>query len=71
MIEKIITIIFTFITLIVILSLSSLVLAFPVMWLWNWIITGLFNLCSINYWQAFGLLILSGILFKSTVNVKQ
>jgi hypothetical protein len=35
-----------------------------VMWLWNWLMPDLFGLKQVNYWQAWGLLILSSILFK-------
>ena len=43
------------------------VLAIPlfgslVMWLWNWLMPAVFGLRAINFWQAFGLLILSKIL---------
>jgi hypothetical protein len=32
--------------------------------LWNWLIPGIFGLAAINFYQAFGLLILCRILFK-------
>jgi hypothetical protein len=35
---------------------------FLVMWLWNWLMPAVFGLRAINFWQAFGLLILSKIL---------
>ncbi len=34
------------------------------MLLWNWLMPDIFGLKQINYWQAWGLLILSTILFK-------
>jgi hypothetical protein len=34
------------------------------MWLWNWLIPGIFKLPAIGFWQAAGILILSHILFK-------
>jgi len=39
-------------------------LAFPLMWLWNWLMPDIFGLIEINYWQALGLNILSGILMR-------
>jgi hypothetical protein len=42
------------------LALAGLV----VMLLWNWLMPDLFGLKNVNYWQAWGLLILSSILFK-------
>jgi hypothetical protein len=35
-----------------------------VMWLWNWLMPDIFGLPELGYWQAWGLLILSTILFK-------
>ncbi|MBN2224477.1 MAG: hypothetical protein JW765_07375 [Deltaproteobacteria bacterium] len=37
----------------------ALVLAFAVVWLWNWLMPGLFGLGPITYWQAFGLMVLA------------
>lgn len=38
-------------------------LGYVVMTLWNWLMPPIFGLHSITYWQAYGLLILSKILF--------
>ena len=35
-----------------------------VMLLWNWLMPEIFSLGKVNYWQAWGLMILSWILFK-------
>jgi len=35
-----------------------------VMLLWNWLMPAIFGLTKLTYWQAWGLLILSSILFK-------
>ncbi len=37
---------------------------FIVVWLWNWLMPGIFRLPQIGFWQAWGLLVLSSILFK-------
>jgi hypothetical protein len=42
-----------------------------VMWLWNWLMPAIFGLGQISYWQAWGLLILSHILFKSGFHHKR
>lgn len=46
---------------------TSLIIAFAfagiLMWLWNAVIVILFSAPVINYWQAFGLYIISNILF--------
>ena len=34
--------------------------------LWNWLMPSIFNLPSIGFWQAWGLMLLCSILFKST-----
>lgn len=47
------------------LFLGGLILAVPLMFLWNWLIPDLFNLPEIGYLQAFGLFYLSGLLFRS------
>ena len=40
------------------------------MWLWNEVITIIFMLPMISYWQAMGLYVISNILFKNTAGVK-
>lgn len=37
-----------------------------VMLLWNWLIPMIFGLTTLTYWEAFGLTVLCGLLFKST-----
>jgi len=48
-----------------------ILLAFPTMWLWNWLMPEIFNLSEITIWQALGLNLLSGILFKSTTTINK
>jgi hypothetical protein len=55
------------ITLIV---LVAFLLALPVMWLWNWLMPLIFGLIKINFWQALGINVLSGFLFKTSVPSK-
>ena len=43
----------------------ALVLGFAVMALWNWLMPVIFGLTTITFWQAWGLVVLSHILFKS------
>ena len=40
-------------------------LGFVVMALWNWLMPEIFGLGPVDYWQAWGLLVLSTILFKN------
>lgn len=48
----------------IILILIMFFLALPLQLLWNSLMPDLFSLPTISYFQAFGLLILSNILFK-------
>jgi hypothetical protein len=45
-------------------ALFALVFGFLVKWLWNWLMPAVFGLGVITYWQAFGILLLSKILFS-------
>lgn len=51
----------------ILFGIAGLGLAFlfgwVVMLLWNWLMPEIFGLRRIGYWQAWGLLVLSGILF--------
>lgn len=59
-------IITTILAAISLVFLFSLVLSLPVMWLWNWLVPSIFSLREIGWGEAWGLLILSGFLFKSS-----
>lgn len=47
-------------------AVMGLLIAFPVMWIWNWVLPDLLHAPVINYWQAYGLYLLCAILFKSS-----
>jgi hypothetical protein len=53
------------------LFLYALILAFPTMVLWNWLMPRIFGLTQIDIFQAMGINFLSGILLKSNINVKK
>jgi len=61
---------FFMIVLVVLYGIIGLVLAFPVLYLWNWVIPGLFNgaLGQLTYWKAWGLIVLLGILFGNSAS---
>ena len=59
-----------FIELIALLAGSFLVVA-VLMWLWNGLAVALFSLPVITYWQAWGIYILSNILFKKSTREKK
>jgi hypothetical protein len=46
-------------------------LAFPVQWLWNHCLVPAVNgINAIGFWQALGLMILSNMLVKTSINTK-
>lgn len=48
-----------------VIVIIALLCAFPVMWLWNWLMPKIFGLIEITFWQSLGLITLSEILFKT------
>jgi hypothetical protein len=42
-----------------------LILGFPAMWLWNWLMPEIFGLKTITFWQAIGLQVLAYIIFPT------
>ena len=57
---------------IIMMLLWSLVLAWPVQLLWNWLVPGIFGLGKIKFFQAFGLKVLFGfVLGKVTIEDKR
>lgn len=49
----------------------ALLWAIPTWLLWNWLMPDLFGMVEITIWQAIGINLLSGILFKSKVGEKK
>ena len=60
----------TFIIALVFVAIFALILAFPVMLLCNWIMPAVFGLIKITFWQALGINLLCGFLFRGTTTVK-
>ena len=50
---------------IALLFVVAAVMSLPVMLLWDWLMPGIFGLREITWFEAWGLLFLSGLLFKS------
>jgi membrane protein required for beta-lactamase induction len=48
------------------IAIAIVLLGYPLMLLWNWLMPVIFGLPEITFWQAIGLNFLSTILFKST-----
>ena len=55
--------------IILIVGLTIVLCALPIMLLWNWLMPIIFGLPTISFWQALGLNLLTGLLFR-TSNVK-
>jgi hypothetical protein len=64
--EKALAIAALFLSVIALLAVLSLVVAWPVMLLWNWLMPEIFNPPIISFWQACGLTMLCTLLFRST-----
>jgi len=60
----------TIVAAIAVLVGLSLIMALPTMWLWDWLMPHLFGLKEITLFQAWGLLFLCGLLFKSHTTSK-
>lgn len=43
----------------------SIILTFPVMWLWNYLMPMIFGLPKLTFWQTFGLQVLVGCFVPS------
>jgi hypothetical protein len=54
-----------------ILFFVAALMSLPVMLLWDWLMPTIFGLPEITWFQAWGLLFLSGLLFKSHTTVKK
>lgn len=57
--------------LIGLLALAALLFGLPLQFLWNHLITDIFGLRYIGFWEACGLNLIAGILFRSNVTVKR
>ena len=49
---------------VILIAGMALLLALPTLLLWNWLMPTIFGLVKITFWQALGINMLTGILFK-------
>jgi len=61
--DKIISILLTMLLAIGLLIVAALLIGFPVMLIWNWLMPVLFGLQTISFLQAFALYVLMQFLF--------
>lgn len=52
---------------IIVICITGLILGYPLMLLWNWIMPYLFGLPILTYWKAVGLFFLCDLLFKGKI----
>ena len=50
---------------IMLVIIIAVLMTFPTMWLWNWLMPNIFGLVKINFWKALGINLFCAILFKS------
>ncbi|MEK6891708.1 MAG: hypothetical protein AABX25_00845 [Nanoarchaeota archaeon] len=65
MLKRILDLAYAMLVVIMLSALVGLILAFPVMWLWNFVFG---SILKINVFQAWALNVLTGILFGKTGN---
>ena len=54
-----------------IIIVFSLLIAFPIKWLWNGVMPDIFGLPEITFWKAYGMYLLSHLLLRGvTINEK-
>lgn len=53
-----------------VIAIASVISGVFVMLLWNWLMPILFGLVTIDFWEAVGVSLLCGFLFKSTSSSK-
>lgn len=51
--------------------LLAAIMSLPVMLLWDWLMPSIFGLRSITWFEAWGLMFLCGLLFKSHTTVER
>ena len=66
MMDKFLKMVRGFVAVLVIIFFVAWATVFPTKWLWNWIIVDLFALKPITAWQAWGLNLICGILFRGS-----
>lgn len=54
-----------------VIIIFSLLIAFPIKWLWNGVMPDVFGLPEITFWKAYGMYLLSHLLLRGvTINEK-
>jgi hypothetical protein len=59
------------VTIVGALCLMAIIMGLPLQLLWNWLMPRIFGLPTIGFWEAVGLTVMSGVLFKNTSSSKK
>jgi len=51
---------------VVVAMVFSMIMAYPVMLLWNWLVPMILGLPALGFWEAWGVLVLCNLLIKSS-----
>ena len=62
-VEYYVTKAFKIFMMVVLFLILFLLAVYVLMRLWNWLMPDLFGIATINYWQAFGIMVLAKLLF--------
>jgi hypothetical protein len=68
--EKLIVAVGTMVLFVILALVFGILLAFPLMWLWNYVMPYLFGLREIDLWHAWAINVLTAFLFKSSHSSK-
>ena len=68
--EKLITVVFAIVGIIVVVAGIGLLLAFPVKWCWNYTMPHVFDLPTITWGQAWCINFLANMLIRTSVSRK-
>lgn len=68
LVAAIVTVVMAMGAVLAVLAVMAACFAFPVKWLWNYLMPGLFHLREITFWQALALNLLCGLLFRTKLN---
>lgn len=64
-------IVFVIVTAVIVALAIGMLFAFPIMFLWNYVMPAIFGLPTITFWQAFWLKVLTAFMVPSPIQVKQ
>lgn len=67
----IVALLLTFFGNLALMGILCLILALPIMQLWNWLVPSIFGLPALTYWQAWALDMLVALMFNSRASINK